>query len=233
VFFHTVIGEMVPKNLAIAEPDRTALWLALPMRAFTVAFKPAIILLNVLTTIGLRLFNITSPDELVTAATGDELAGMLAASRQEGLLDEVEHRLMTGALGFPAREVTAVMVPRAEVVAVPVGSPVEEVERVAAGHGHSRLPVHGGELDQILGYVHAKDLLALPPSARQRPLPRTIVRRMLTVPTDRTLMDLLLAMKRARLHFAVVVDGAGGVAGIVTLEDVLESLVGDIRDEHD
>jgi CBS domain containing-hemolysin-like protein len=158
---------------------------------------------------------------------------MLAASRQEGLLDEVEHRLMTGALGFPAREVTSVMIPRAEIVAVQVDTPVEDVEQVSGGHGHSRLPVFGRDLDQLLGYVHAKDLLALPPESRSGPLPRDVVRRMLTVPTDRTLMDLLLAMKRARLHFAVVVDGAGRVAGIVTLEDVLESLVGDIRDEHD
>lgn len=233
VFLHMVVGEMVPKNVAIAEPDRTALWLALPMRGFIVMFRPAIHALNLLANGGLRLLRIEPTDELVSFATGDELAGMLAASRDEGLLDEVEHRLMTGALGFPAREVTAVMIARDEIVAVQVDTPVEHVEGVAAGRGHSRLPVYGRDLDQLLGYVHAKDLLALPPDARQRALPRSIVRRMLTVPTDRTLMDLLLAMKRARLHFAVVVDGAGRVAGIVTLEDVLESLVGDIRDEHD
>jgi CBS domain containing-hemolysin-like protein len=233
MFLHTVVGEMIPKNLAIAEPDRTALWLAVPMRAFAVAFRPAILVLNVLTSLGLRLLHVESRDELESFATGDELAGMLAASRKEGLLDEVEHRLMTGALGFPARQVTSVMVPREGIVAVPVDAPVEEVERVAAGHGHSRLPVFGRDLDQLLGYVHAKDLIALPGEERAQPLPRAVVRRMLTVPTDRTLMDLLLAMRRARLHFAVVVDGAGLVAGIVTLEDVLESLVGDIRDEHD
>lgn len=232
VFLHMVVGEMVPKNVAIAEPDRTALWLALPMRGFTVAFRPAIHVLNLLANGGLRLLRIEPTDELVSFATGDELAGMLAASREEGLLDEVEHRLMTGALGFPAREVTAVMIPRDEIVAVQVDTPVQEVEAMAAGQGHSRLPVYGRDLDQLLGFVHAKDLLALAPGSRERPLPRSIVRRMLTVPTDRTLMDLLLAMKRARLHFAVVVDGAGRVAGIVTLEDVLESLVGDIRDEH-
>ena len=233
VFLHMVVGEMVPKNVAIAEPDRTALWLALPMRVFTVVFRPAIHFLNLLANGGLRLLRIEPTDELVSFATGDELAGMLAASREEGLLDEVEHRLMTGALGFPAREVTAVMIPRSEIVAVQVDSLVEDVEQVSGGHGHSRLPVYGRDLDQLLGYVHAKDLLALAPEARTQPLPRSVVRRMLTVPTDRNLMDLLLAMKRARLHFAVVVDGAGRVAGIVTLEDVLESLVGDIRDEHD
>jgi CBS domain containing-hemolysin-like protein len=233
VFLHMVVGEMVPKNVAIAEPDRTALWLAVPMRGFTVAFRPIIRVLNALANGGLRLLHVEPTDELVSIATGDELAGMLAASRDEGLLDEVEHRLMTGALGFPAREVTSVMVARDEVVAVPVDLEVHAVEAVAAANGHSRLPVFGRDLDELLGYVHAKDLLALPSSAREQPLPRSIVRRMLTVPTDRTLMDLLLAMRRTRLHFAVVVDGAGRLAGIATLEDVLESLVGDIRDESD
>jgi CBS domain containing-hemolysin-like protein len=233
VFLHMVVGEMVPKNIAIAEPDRTALWLALPMRAFTVLFRPVIVVLNVLANGGQRLLGVEPTDELAAFATGDELAGMLAASRQEGLLDEVEHRLMAGALGFPQREVTAVMVGRDEVVAVPIDTPVTEIERVAAGHGHSRLPVYGRDLDELLGYVHAKDLLALPLDHRDAGLPPGIVRRMLTVPTDRTLMDLLVAMRRTRLHFAVVVDGAGRVAGIATLEDVLESLVGDIRDESD
>ena len=233
VFLHTVVGEMVPKNVAIAEPDRTTLWLALPMRAFALPLRPAIRVLNVLTSLGLRLLRIEQTNELISLATGDELAGMLEASRDEGLLDEVEHRLMTGALGFPARTVTSVMVPREDVIAVRAGTPVEAVELVAARNGHSRLPVYGRDLDEILGYVHAKDLLALPPEARHRPLPRSLIRRMLTVPTDRTLMDLLLMMKRTRLHFAVVLDGAGHLAGIATLEDVLESLVGDIRDEHD
>lgn len=232
-FLHTVLGEMVPKNVAISDPDRAALWLALPMRGFVVLFRPVIRLLNVLASAGLRLLRVESTTELETLATGDELAGMLAASREEGLLDEVEHRLMTGALGFPGRTVSAVMVPRSDVVAVRAGTPVDAVELVAARNGHSRLPVFGRDLDEILGYVHAKDLLALPVEARHRPLPRAIVRRMLTVPTDRTLMDLLVMMRRSRLHFAVVLDGAGRLAGIATLEDVLESLVGDIRDEHD
>lgn len=233
VFLHMVVGEMVPKNVAIAEPDRTALWLALPMRGFTVLFRPAIVALNVMANAGQRLLGVEPTDELVTHATGDELAGMLAASREEGMLDEVEHRLMTGALGFPSRTVESVMIPREEVTAVRLGTPVEAIELAAARNGHSRLPVFARDLDEVAGYVHVKDILALPASARHRPLPQSIVRRMLRVPSSRTLQDLLLAMRRARLHFAVVVDGAGHVAGIVTLEDVLESLVGDIRDEHD
>lgn len=231
VYLHMVLGEMVPKNVAIAEPDRTALWLALPMRGFTVLLRPVIRVLNLAANGGLRLLRVEPTDELITIATGDELAGMFAASREEGLLDDVEHSLMTGALGFPARQVTSVMVPRDQIVAVQLDTPVEEVERVAGRSGHSRLPVVGHDLDEPVGYVHVKDLLALPAAARHDPIPREIVRTMLRTPTDQTLMHVLLAMRRTRQHFASVVDGAGHLAGVVTLEDVLESLVGDIRDE--
>ena len=233
VFLHMVVGEMVPKNIAIAEPDRTALWLALPMRWFTTIFRPLIVVLNATANGIVRLFGVEPTDELSEARTGEEIADMLAVSRREGLLEEVEHRLMTGALGFPVREVSTVMVARDEMVAVPANATVEAIEQVALQSGHSRILVTEGDLDRVLGFVHAKDLLAVAPSARQRRLPNRAIRRMLVVPTSRTLQQLLVAMRRARIHVALVVDGAGRTAGVVTLEDVLEALVGDIRDEHD
>lgn len=233
VFLHMVVGEMIPKNVAIAEPDRTALWLALPMRGFTFVFRPIIAVLNAMANAGQRLLGVEPRDEIVNLATGDELAGMLTASRKEGLLDEVEHRLMTGALGFPARAVGAVMVPRSDVVAVRAGTAVEVVENAVVESGQSRLPVYERSLDEIIGYVHVKDLLGLPPQARTRPLPRSVVREMLSVSADEPLQRLLLTMKSARLHVAVVVGPDRRTAGIVTLEDLLEALVGDIRDEHD
>jgi CBS domain containing-hemolysin-like protein len=233
VFLHMVVGEMVPKNIAIAEPDRTALWLARPMEAFTTVFRPAVVMLNSSANGLLRLLGVEPTDELSEARTGDEIADMLAISRSEGLLEEVEHRLMTGALRFPVRQVASVMVAREAIVGVPCTATVEEVEHVVLDSGHSRIVVFGRDLDEVLGFVHAKDLLAVPPDERTRPLPGELVRRMLVVPTDRTLQQLLLAMRRARIHVALSVDGAGHAAGVVTLEDVLESLVGDIRDEHD
>lgn len=233
VFLHMVIGEMVPKNVAIARPDVTALRLAVPMRAYTTAFRPLIRLLNVLANAGVRLFGVEPRDEMSMAHTGEEIAGMLAVSRGAGVLEEDEHRLMSGALGFPDRQVAAVMVPRSQVVAVRAGASVEEVERVAVERGHSRLPVFGRDLDEVLGFLHAKDLLRLDPPARRRPLPRELVRRMLVVPESAGLQEVLVDMRRARLHFAVVVGQGGATTGIVTLEDVLEQLVGDIRDEHD
>jgi CBS domain containing-hemolysin-like protein len=232
VFLHMVVGEMVPKNLAIALPDRSALWLAVPMRWFITVFRPAVGLLNTSSNGILRLLGVEPRDALSEARTGEEIADVLAISRREGLLEEVEHRLMTGALRFPVREVRSVMVPRESLVAVGAASTPERVEQVAVETGHSRILVYGRSIDDVLGFVHAKDLLGVDEAARRRPLPSRLVRRMLMVPSTQTLDQALLGMRRARIHVAVVVED-GHTAGLVSLEDLLESLVGDIRDEHD
>lgn len=233
VFLHMVVGEMVPKNIAIARPEQSSLWLALPIRIFTTVFRPLIRALNSISNGCLRLLRVEPLDELVVAHSASEIAGMLTASHQEGLLEEVEHQLMSGALGFASRQVGTVMVPRDRVVAVSAGASVEHVERVLVDSGHSRLPVFGRDLDDVVGFIHAKDLLELGPDVRRRPLAVHLLRRMLVVPEARTLPQLLLAMRRARLHFALVVGTDGGTAGLVTIEDALEELVGEIRDEHD
>jgi len=233
VFLHMVVGEMVPKNVAISAPDTSVLWLAPPMYAFSAVFRPVVWALNESANALLRLMRIEPTDELSEARTGDEIADLLAVSRREGMLEEVEHRLMTGALRFPVRHVTSVMITRDAVVRVPRTATVAEVEEVALGSGHSRIVVHGRDLDDALGFVHVKDLLGVPTEQRDRRLPARLVRRMLVVPVDRTLQQLLLAMRESRVHVALVVDGQGRTAGLVTLEDVLEALVGDIRDEHD
>jgi CBS domain containing-hemolysin-like protein len=233
VFFHMVIGEMVPKNVAIAAPERTLLWLSLPVRAYSALFRPIIRTLNALANLGLRLVRIEPRDELAFTHTAEELASMLAASRQEGLLEEFEHGLLRGALGFGERQVASIMVPRDRVRAIPRSATVAEAEEVVVATGHSRLIVYGRDIDDVLGFVHAKDLLRLPPSAREHPIPAGRIRRMLVVARTRRLEEVLVAMRRARVHLAVVVDPGGRTAGIVTLEDLLEELVGEIRDEHD
>ena len=233
VFLHLVIGEMVPKYLAMSAPDRAALLLAVPMRAFATLFRPVVHLLTVTARLLLAVLGIEQRHELAEGRTGDEIADLLTASRREGLLEEVEHRLMTGALRFPVRDVASVMVTRDAIVRVPSTATVADVERVVLDSGHSRIVVHAHDLDEVLGFVHAKDLLGVAPSGRDRPLPSRLVRGMLVAPTSRTLQQLQLAMRRDRIHVALVVDGAGRTAGVVTLEDVLEALVGDIRDEHD
>ena len=233
VFFHMVVGEMVPKNVAIAAPEQSLLWLALPVRLYSGLFRPVIRLLNGLANLGLRVLRIEPRDELAVAHTADELAAMLAASREQGLLEEFEHGLLRGALGFGEREVATIMVPRERVRGIRRTATVAEAEEVVVDTGHSRLVVYGRDIDDVLGFVHAKDLLRLPPSARDHPLPAGRVRRMLVLGRERRLEEVLVAMRRARVHVALVVDPSGRPAGIVTREDLLEELVGEIRDEHD
>jgi len=232
-FLHMVVGEMVPKNIAIASPERTLMALALPNRAYVTVLGPLLRVLNAISNAGVRLLGVEPRDELATAASAEELAAMLGASRDEGLIEEMAHRLLTGALDLGDRAVTTVMVPREGVVWLPRAATPAEAEALVVTSGHTRLLVAGEGLDDVLGFLHAKDLLLVPGAARNRPLPLGRVRRMLLVRGDSSLDDALLAMQQARLHVALVVDAAGRTLGIATLEDVIEALVGDIRDESD
>lgn len=232
VFLHMVLGEMVPKNIAIAGAERTLLWLAVPNRIYVTAFRWVIVVLNSAANGVVRVFGVTPPDELRTAHTPEELTRMLASSRREGQIDDFEHELLRGALHFGRRPAREVMVPRPGVVTVPRWATVARVEQAVVDSGHSRLPVTGGSPDELVGFVHAKDLLALPPEAYDAPLPVGVIRRMVVVGPDIPLEQLLLALQLARVHVAVVTE-SGRTLGIVTLEDLLEQLVGDIRDESD
>lgn len=232
-FLHMVVGEMVPKNIALASPERTLMALALPNRAYVTVLGPLLRVLNAISNAGVRLLGVKPRDELATAASAEELAAMLGASRDEGLIEEMAHRLLTGALDLGDRAVTTVMVPREGVVWLPRAATPAEAEALVVASGHTRLLVAGEGLDDVLGFLHAKDLLLVPGAARNRPLPLGRVRRMLLVRGDSSLDDALLAMQQARLHVALVVDAEGRTLGIATLEDVIEALVGDIRDESD
>jgi CBS domain containing-hemolysin-like protein len=232
-FLHMVVGEMVPKNIAISDPERTLLRLAVPNRIYVTVFGPLLRLLTAIANVGVRALGVEPRDELATAASAQELASMLGASRDEGLIEEVAHQLLTGALDLQDRRVTTVMVPRSGIEWLTRDSTPAEAEALVVATGHTRLVVVGQGVDDVLGYLHVKDLLTLSGEARHRPLPLGRVRRMLVVGQDSSLDDALLAMQRARAHVALVVDEAGATLGLATLEDVIEALVGDIRDESD
>ena len=159
---------------------------------------------------------------------------MLTASRDEGLIEDFAHELLTGVLDFGERAVTSVMVPRAEICSITNQTTLRQAESLVIESGHSRLLMQGAEgLDDVRGFVHAKDLLTIDPALADLPVPLRLVRRMLVVPVERTLEDLLLSMRHARIHVAVVTDADGRTVGLATLEDLLEELVGDILDESD
>ena len=232
-FLHMVIGEMVPKNVAIAEPERTMLALAVPNRVYVTLFRPVLRVLNALSNAGVRALGVEPRDELTSVASADELAMMLGASRDQGLIEEVAHQLLTGALDLGDRSITTVMVPREGIVWLPRTATPAEAEALVVSSGHTRLLVAGEGVDDLLGFVHAKDLLTLSGPARDRSLPLGRVRNMLLLGSRTSLDDALLAMQQARVHVAVVGDDDGRTLGIATLENVIEALVGDIRDESD
>ncbi|MBA2311601.1 MAG: HlyC/CorC family transporter, partial [Actinobacteria bacterium] len=159
VFLHMVVGEMAPKNMAIADPEKTALWLALPFRAFVNVFRPFIRLLNAIANGALKLFGVEALDELEEGRSAQDIATMIAQSARDGMLGKVEHRLLSGAIEFRDRDAADVMVPRTEVVAVSADATPEDIERAVVETGHSRFPVYAGDIDHVLGFFHAKDLL--------------------------------------------------------------------------
>jgi CBS domain containing-hemolysin-like protein len=233
VFLHMVVGEMAPKNIAISAPERAALVMALPMRAFIIVFRPAITLLNGIANTVLRLFGVPPVGALDVAHSAEDLAAIIGAGRREGVIEDFAHRLLTRAIVFGDCDASAVMVPRPDVVAAPADATVAEIEDLIERTGHSRIPIHTGDLDDVIGFMHAKDLLDVDDEARDLPLDGALIRPLGVVPEMAPLRTVLGEMRRTRHHLALVVDEYGGTAGIITLEDIVEELVGDIRDEHD
>jgi CBS domain containing-hemolysin-like protein len=207
--------------------------LALPNRLFVVLFGPVIRVLNAVANAVVRLVGLEPKEELASAHTAQELAAVLAQSRREGTIEGTQADLLSGALDLAERPVRDVMVPRDGIVAVTLRTPMAEVERLVNERGHSRLPVVGRDLDDIVGFVHVKDLLQPAEGEGGRPISLRRLRRMLVVDEGAALADVLLRMQRSRLHLASVVDAGRSTVGLVSLEDVLESIVGDIRDESD
>lgn len=233
VFFHMVLSEMAPKYLVIAEPERTALWLVAPYRAYIVIFKPILLVLNAIGNAGLRVLGVEPRTETLSAYSLEELAGMIEQSARGGEIHAFEERLLTGATSIHNLDAGAVMVPRTEITAVPATATAAELEQIVLESGHTRIPVYVGDLDNVIGFFHAKDLLRIGPGERDKQIPNRLIRQMLVVPESRPLLPLLFDMRRERRQFALVVEEHGGTAGVVSIEDILEELVGEIRDEYD
>ena len=233
VVLHMVLGEMAPKNIAIADPVRTLLWFALPYRLYANAVRGLLWVLNELANLAIRAVGVAPRDELATAYTPAQIGSMLGELRRLGAISAPQQQLADRALRFASRLVEDVMAPRSAVHAVPADLSIREIERRAVATGHSRFPVYRDTPDVIVGFVHVKDLLAIEPDAGDEPLPAAAIRPLYPTPATALVGELLVAMRRDRAHMALVVDEHGSPAGIVTLEDLVEEVVGEIRDEHD
>jgi CBS domain containing-hemolysin-like protein len=228
VYLHVVLGEMVPKNIAIAGPERAALVLGPPMMVIVTALKPVVVTFNAIANGVLRLLRVEPKDEVSSAFTREEVAALVDESRGEGLLPDEEYDRLSGALGFTERTVMSVLMPRGSLATVPRGATAEEVEQVCADTGYSRFPVTSN--GDLMGYVHIKDVLETDPERRRRPVDDKWVRPFATMRPGDVLHDALETLQRRGAHMGRVVEDDGTVLGLVTLEDVLEELVGEIRD---
>lgn len=233
VFLHMVVGEMAPKNIAISSPERAATALAHGFRGFVIVFRPLIALLNAISNGVLRLFGVKPADSLDVGHSADDLAVIIATGQEEGVIEDFTRRLLTGAIVFGDLDAAEAMIPRPDVMAVDSGATVGDIEEVMKRTGHSRIPVYREDLDDVLGFVHVKDLMGIDDEDQDRVVSPDLIREALFVPESAHIRSVLDEMRRTRIHFAIVIDEHGSTAGIITMEDIAEELVGDIRDEHD
>jgi CBS domain containing-hemolysin-like protein len=229
-----VLGELFPKNLAISRPLGVALAVTPVTRAFGLLFGPIIrVFDHAAMRVARGVFRVEHTMELEGGHSLDELARIIAASGEEGSLSVQQAQLLRRAVGLGDTRVSEVMVPRPDVVWLTADETLADLRDRARRTGHSRFPVHTGREDDVLGSVHVKDLLTVPTDQHAQTPVAEVVAAMLAVPESEPLRRLLADLRREQRTFALVVDEYGGTAGIVTVEDVLEQLVGDIEDEFD
>lgn len=231
--FSMIVGEMVPKTLAISLPLATAKISAAPVRWFGISMKPMIALLNGVANRTLRALGIEPQEELSAARSPAELASLIRSSAEAGTLDVGTARLVTASLGFADQTAADVMTPRSRGTSIDRVATAAELVALARRTGHSRFPVVGSDWDDIDGIVHVKKAIAVPYDRRgDVPVSALMVPPVL-VPETLRLDPLLVQLREGGMQLAVVVDEYGGTSGIVTLEDLVEEIVGEVSDEHD
>jgi CBS domain containing-hemolysin-like protein len=230
-YLHVVVGEMVPKNLAIAGPQQAALLLAPPLLFISRALRPVIRLMEGLAKAMVRALGIEPRDELTSAFTADELQLIVSESHREGLIESERHGLARRALEFSDRVAGDVAVPLSQLVTLSFGATPEDVERQVAKTGFSRFVITDATGEPV-GYLHLKDILYADQAQRRLPVPIKRIRSLATVGSSEEVEDVLAIMQQTGAHLARVVDPDGTVIGVVFLEDVLEELVGEVTDSN-
>ncbi len=231
-FLHVVIGEQVPKCIALQYPEKISLLVAKPMDAFMALSKPFVWLLNKSCNGILRAIRVPVNPTLKTVHTIDDLDLLVETSYDEGVLNETEKDMFHNVFQFSDLTAHEVMTPRTDMVCVPIEMPLDELNKLASENQYTRYPVYDGDIDHITGLVHVKDLFQLSLNDEQSTIEK-IQRKIQLVPETITLDKLVIMFKKQRAQMAVVVDEFGGTSGIITLEDVLEEIFGDVQDEFD
>jgi putative hemolysin len=233
-FLHVVVGELVPKGIALQHSETVALAVSAPVRGFFVLLKPLIWVLQRSTELVLRAFGLEPPGGDMEVYSEAELKMLLSRSREEGEIEPQEQEMLYKVFDFADKEVSAVMVPRPEVVAISAGLPPEEALAAMIASPYTRYPVYRESLDHVIGILHVRDLFsAIVDRGISGVEIESMVRPTHIVPETKDLAALLAEFRRDNQHMAIVVDEYGDLEGIVTLEDLLEEIVGEIEDEFD
>jgi CBS domain containing-hemolysin-like protein len=231
-YLHVVVGEMVPKSLALQKTEGTVLRLATPMRVIGKLFSIPVILLNRIGLWTLKLLRIPPPGEGSRLYSLDELELLVTESYAGGLLEEYEQELITNLLDFSEERVEQVMMPRPMITAIPLDTGEEELLALFSTTPYNRLPVYRDSIDDVMGFLHLKDLVRQQLSEEPFEL-RALLRPVSFVPANLPVKTLLSQFQRQRQQIAIVMDEHGGTLGLVTIEDILEEVVGEVRDEFD
>ena len=231
-FLHVVLGELIPKSIALEYTEKTALVIARPMQAITFVFNPFIWLLNGFGNWLLQLMNIPHSHKSSLVHSSEELDMLVDASYNGGVLNETEKDMLHNVFKFSDLTAKQVMVPRTDMICVPIDMSLEELNKVATENQYTRYPVYEGDIDHITGLIHVKDLYKLSLDDTTCPIEK-IQREIMLVPETITMDNLVLEFKKRKGQMAIVVDEFGGTSGLITLEDVIEEIFGDVQDEFD
>ena len=231
--FQMVFGELVPKNFAIARPPQVARRTIPTLKLHNLLLAPLIRFLNASANASVRLFGMEPREEIAGVRSLEELNLLVHASREAGTLEDEEYSLLARSIDFGEKTAAEALVPRTSIIALPQTATLGDMSQMARSSGHSRFPVYGEDIDDIIGLAYVKDLLAVAFEQRAETPLTAIIQETLMVPESRDLESLLVEMRRARKQLAIVLDEYGGTAGLVSVEDIIEEIVGEIEDEYD
>lgn len=234
-FLHIVLGELAPKTIALERAEITSLLIITPLYVFTKVFRPFIWVLNGAGSLVLKVLGFTAPSGHQLVHSEEEIRMILAQSAEGGAIPKKEAEMMYSVFRLGDIPVKQIMVPRTDIIALSVSLSLKEITKRVQRHPHSRFPVYEHSIDTIIGFVHIKDIYkeVLKSKDGKRLSETKLIRKIKIIPETKRIDEVLLDMRRKRVHIAIVSDEYGGTAGMVTLEDILESLVGEIQDEFE